>query len=91
MKLSNQVKSISYLKANTAEIMRNLAEGGEPLYITQNGEATGVIQDIKSYEKTLETMALLKVLALGSRQIEAGQVEPAGEVIERLRNRQEQS
>ena len=35
-----------------------------------------------------ETVALLKMLALGNRQIEAGQVQPAGEVIARLRKRQ---
>ena len=65
MKLSNQIKPISYLKAHAAEIVRQLAEQREPLVITQNGEAKVVIQDIESYEQTLETMALLKILALG--------------------------
>lgn len=85
MKLSSQIKPISYLKAHAAEIVRNLGERGEPLIITQNGEAKVVIQDIESYEQTQETMALLKVLALGSRQIEEGKVQPAGDVIKRMR------
>ena len=34
-----------------------------------------------------ETLALLKMLALGNRQIEAGQVQPAADVIARLRER----
>jgi prevent-host-death family protein len=46
MKYSDQIKSISYLKANTAEILRRLAERGEPLVITQNGVAKAVVQDI---------------------------------------------
>ena len=46
-----------------------------------------VLQDIDSFEKTQKTMALLKILALGNRQIEAGQVEPAADVIARLRAR----
>ncbi|MFV1985618.1 MAG: type II toxin-antitoxin system Phd/YefM family antitoxin [Thiohalomonadales bacterium] len=87
MKLSNQIKPISYLKAHTAEIVRNLSSQGEPLVITQNGEAKVVIQDIKSYEQTQETMALLKILALGTRQIEEGKVQPAEDVIQQLRNR----
>jgi len=87
MKLSSQIKPISYLKAHAAEIVRNLAARGEPLVITQNGEAKVVVQDIESYEQTQETMALLKILALGTRQIEDGNVQPAGDVIERLRNR----
>jgi len=86
MKLSDQIKPISYLKAHAAEVVRNLAKQGEPLIITQNGEAKVVIQDIKSYEQTQETMALLKILALGSRQIEEGKVQPAGDVIARLRD-----
>ena len=89
MKLSNQIKPISYLKAHTAEIVRKLGEQREPLVITQNGEAKVVVQDIESYEQTQETMALLKILALGMRQIEEGKVLPAEDVIRRLREGQE--
>jgi prevent-host-death family protein len=85
MKLSRQIKPISYLKAHAAEIVRNMGEQREALVITQNGEAKVVLQDIESYEQTQETMALLKTLALGNRQIEKGKVEPAAEVIKRLR------
>ena len=87
MKLSGRIKPISYLKAHAAEIVRTLGNRQEPLIITQNGEAKGVLQDIDSYEQTQETVALLKILALGSRQIETGQVQPAANVITRLRKR----
>jgi PHD/YefM family antitoxin component YafN of YafNO toxin-antitoxin module len=66
-----------------------LGDPGEPLVITQTGEAEVVIQDIKSYEQTQETMALLKILALGIRQIEEGKVQPAEDVVRRLRDRRE--
>ena len=89
MKLSSQIKPISYLKAHAAEIVRTLGDRQEPLIITQNGEAKAVIQDIDSYERMQETVALLKILALGSRQIEAGQVQPASDVIARLRERRQ--
>ena len=85
MKLSNQIKPISYLKAHAAEIVRNMGAKQEPLVITQNGEAKVVIQNIESYEQTLETMALLKIMALGNQQIEVGKVENAVDVINRLR------
>lgn len=87
MKLSRQIKPISYLKAHAAEIVRNMRDQEGPLVITQNGEAKVVLQDIESYEQTQETMALLKILALGNRQVEAGNVEPAAVVIQRLRER----
>ncbi|MGD0397895.1 MAG: type II toxin-antitoxin system Phd/YefM family antitoxin [Syntrophobacteraceae bacterium] len=87
MKLSSQIKPISYLKAHAAEIVRSLGEQGEPLVITQNGQAKVVIQDIESYEQTQETMALLKILALGAGQVEEGKVQRAADVIKGLRER----
>ena len=85
MRYSSQVKPISYLKANAAEVLLRLAEQREPLVITQNGEAKAVLQDVASYEETQETLALLKVLALGQQEAEAGKVKPIGEVVTRLR------
>jgi len=87
MKYSTQIKPISYLKAHAADVVRELAEQRQPMVITQNGEAKVVIQDVKTYEETQETLALLKILALGNRQIEEGRVRMAGEVIARLRKR----
>ena len=87
MKLSDQIKPISYLKAHAAEVVRNLSTNMQPMVITQNGEAKAVIQDIKSYEQTQETMALLKMLSLGQRQVDEGKVKPAGDVVAKLRNR----
>ena len=87
MRLSRQIKPISYLKAHAAEIIRTLGDRQELLIITQNGEAKVVIQDIASYENMQETVALLKLLAMGNRQIEAGQVQTATDVVERLRER----
>lgn len=59
------------------------------MVITQNSEAKAVVQDIRSYEQTQETLALLKILALGSRQVEAGQLQPAADVVARLREQQQ--
>lgn len=72
VKFSSQIKPISYLKSHAAEIVRNLSESREPLLITQNGEAKLVVMDVKSYEEQEQTLALLKLLALGNREIEQG-------------------
>ncbi len=85
MKMSEQIKPISYLKAHTAEIVRTLIREREPLFITQNGEAKVVIQDIESYEQTQQTMAMLKILALGNRQIEEGKIQSVTEVTHKIR------
>ena len=90
MKYSTQIKPISYLKANAAEVIRQLAAVREPLVITQNGAATAVIQDVVSFEETQETMALLKILALGNQQIEAGKTISARDAFQRMRARKVQ-
>ncbi len=85
MRYSSQIKPISYLKANAAEVLAQLSEGREPLVITQNGEAKAVIQDIASYEETQETLALLKILALGNAEVDVGKAKPVRDVVARLR------
>lgn len=90
MSLANQIKPISYLKANAAEVLLELAETREPMIITQHGEAKAVIQDVASYEQTQETLALLKILALGERQVREGKVKPFDKAIAEIRARRKQ-
>lgn len=85
MRYSSQVKPISYLKANAAEVLAQLSAQREPLVITQNGEAKAVLQDVASFEETQELLALLKILALGNQDVEAGRIKPVAEVAARLR------
>ena len=87
MRYSSQVKPISYLKANAAEVLTRLAEQREPLVITQNGEAKAVLQDVASFEETQETLALLKILALGNQDVAAGKLRPVADVVDRLRSK----
>ncbi len=87
MKYSTRIKPISYLKANAAEIVRTLAEDRSALVITQNGEAKAVMQDVATYEQTQETLALLKVLALGKREIEEARVISAAAAVRAARKK----
>lgn len=84
MRLSEQIKPISYFKDNAAKAITEMTATREPLIITQNGEATCVIQDIKSDEDVRNTLALLKIVAMGRQQIEAGKFKPAREVFARM-------
>jgi prevent-host-death family protein len=85
MRYSTQIKPISYLKSHAAEVFANLVQEREPLVITQNGEAKAVLQDVASYEQTQETLALLKVLAIGHSDVQANKLKPLGQVVKRLR------
>ena len=81
MRYSSQVKPIGYLKANAAEVLNHLAENREPLVITQNGKAKAVLQDVASFEETQETLALLKILALGQQDVEQDRIKPVADVV----------
>lgn|GEM_PF-1000531 len=74
MKLSESVKSISYLKANAAKMIEDANKNQKTFVITQNGEAKVIVQDLKAYEKTQETLALLKILSLSSKIFKAGRL-----------------
>jgi PHD/YefM family antitoxin component YafN of YafNO toxin-antitoxin module len=78
MDLATHIKPISYLKSQAADIVQDLSERREPLRITQNGEARLVVMDVHSDEA--QTLALLKILALGQREIEQDHFRPAGDV-----------
>jgi prevent-host-death family protein len=75
-----QIKPISYLKSHAAEIIKDFATNPDPLIITQNGEAKMVVLDIHAYEQQQETMALLKLIAMGNQELAQGQFQDADDV-----------
>ncbi|ATG89562.1 type II toxin-antitoxin system Phd/YefM family antitoxin [Methylomonas koyamae] len=87
MKLSENIKPISYLKANAAEVIEKLKTDHQPMVITQNGEAAMVVQSVADYEQTQETLALLKMLAQSQQALAEGKTVSSAEAFARLRER----
>jgi prevent-host-death family protein len=85
MKLSENVKPISYLKTHASEVIHEIGEKHSTYVITINGEAKVVVQDIREYEKTQESLALLKILAQSRKNLEEGKIKPARTVFSDLR------
>lgn len=86
MSLAEQIRPITYLKSSAADIVKEFAENPEPIIITQNGEAKMVVMDIHEYEKQKETMALLKLLALGRKELKEGKYSNAEQFLEEMDN-----
>jgi prevent-host-death family protein len=86
MRLDDRVRSISYLKAHAAEVLRDLARRQEPLVITQNGEARAVMLDVATFDALQETAALVKLLALADRQAREGMLQRAEDAITAFRS-----
>ena len=80
MKFSTPARPISYLKSDTDELVKRLGETREPLLLTQDGEPKLVVMDFRTYEEQEQALALLKVLALGNNEIDAGLYRPAEDV-----------
>jgi prevent-host-death family protein len=87
MKFSESVKPISYLKTHASEVIRDVAENQKTLLITHNGEAKVVIQDVKVYEQTQEALALLKILAMNSKDIKKGRSNTIDKTFKDLRKK----
>ena len=87
MRPSENIKSVSYLKAHTAEIIREINDSRQALIVTQNGEAKVVLQDVYSYEQTQESLAMLKILALSGQSIREGKVKPIAQAFADLERR----
>jgi prevent-host-death family protein len=83
MNLKDAVKPITYLKNHTAEVVRKISENGQPLVITQNGEAKVVVMDVKQYDQWRQTLAMLKIIAMGEAEIARGEVIPLKEAFQR--------
>ena len=87
MLLQESIKPISYVKAHAADIILSISESRTPIIITQNGEATAVLQDIASYEEIQESLAMLKILAMGRKDVEEGRVKPAEQAFADIREK----
>ncbi len=84
MKLIDGIKPISYFKAHASEVINDVAENKTSMIITQNGEAKVVVQDVHTYEQTQESLAMLKILALSTKNIKEGNYNDAESIFSEL-------
>jgi prevent-host-death family protein len=72
MSFKQSVKPITYLKNHTADLVRDVAQEGRAVLITQNGVARVVVMDVETYGRWRDAMALLKLVAMGEADVAAG-------------------
>lgn len=87
MKLKEAIKPISYIKTHASEVIRDVSENHKTMIVTQNGEAKVILQDIETFEKTQETMALLKILAQSQQSKAEGKGKTVKQTFKDLRKR----
>ncbi len=74
MRIMEDIRPVSYLKANTANMLFQVNETHRPVVITQNGEPRAVIQDPESYERMKAAINMMKILAAGEEDVREGRV-----------------
>jgi prevent-host-death family protein len=72
MKLESNIRPISYVKTHAAEMLEQINETQNPIVITQNGVARGVLLDTRSYQEMVDAMGILKVLSQSEHDVERG-------------------
>ena len=87
MKLSQDLKPVSYFKNNMAEVIRKLNQNQGTMIITQNGEAKAALIDIKAYEDLQETLTMLELIARGNKNLTEGRFRPADQVLDEFEER----
>lgn len=88
---SEAIKPISYLKTHASEIIRDVSNNQKTMIITQNGDAKVILQDIKLYEQTQQSLAMLKILALSNKSLKDGKIKPITDAFQDLRKRIKES
>ncbi|MCL1981348.1 MAG: type II toxin-antitoxin system Phd/YefM family antitoxin [Proteobacteria bacterium] len=80
MQFATDIKPISWLKSNAKQMLETVDETGNPMIITQNGEAKAVVMNVRAYDQMQESLALLRILADSSADVEAGRLRDSNEV-----------
>jgi prevent-host-death family protein len=72
MPRSPKIIPISDLRQDASGVIKRLSASRDPLFITQRGRAAAVMVSMKEYEHTQHELEILRLLARGERDIEAG-------------------
>jgi len=84
MNLREDIRPISYIKTNAADMLKRVNDTHNPIVITQNGEAKAELMDTESYQDMRNSLGILKLLAEGEKDIENGNVYTQDEVFNEI-------
>jgi PHD/YefM family antitoxin component YafN of YafNO toxin-antitoxin module len=85
--LKEDVKPISYIKTNAAEMIEYINNHKNPIIVTQHGEARGVLLDVESYQDMVNALSLMKLLQFSEKSIREGKVYDNDQVFSELKKR----
>jgi prevent-host-death family protein len=87
VRISEDIVPVSDFKAQAADFLRRVAETGQPLVITQNGKAAGVLLSPAEFDRLTERARFLAAVGEGLADADAGRLSDHDDVVARLRAR----
>lgn len=63
---------VTELHQNAVRVLNEVKQTSEPVFITEHGQATGVLMSLQAYERSAAERELLKQLACGEKEIHRG-------------------
>jgi len=84
LNLVNDIRPISWIKAHTAEMIKQVGDNKNPIVVTQNGEAKAVLIDVESYQELINSINIMKLVSIGDRDIQNGNTVPHDELKRRI-------
>jgi len=74
MNTKQDIRPISFVKANAANMLDQVNETHRPIIITQNGEAKAVLMDTESYDSMQNAIGILKLISMGEKDVKNGKI-----------------
>lgn len=74
LRVAQDIVPLSDFKARASELLKQLAETGAPMVITQNGRAAGVLLSPAEFDALTERARFLHAVAEGVEDVESGRV-----------------
>ncbi|MCP3931023.1 MAG: type II toxin-antitoxin system Phd/YefM family antitoxin [Bacteroidetes bacterium] len=87
MNITEDIRPVTYLKNQAADVLKQINETQRPMIITQNGEPKAVLQDPVSYENMRNAIGLLKLISQGEDDVKQGKVKSQEDVFADLEKR----
>lgn len=83
--LKEDIRPISYIKTHAADMLNYINDHKNPIIVTQNGEARGVLLDVESYQNMINALSLMKLIQISENSISEGKLHKNKDVFSELR------
>ena len=87
MNLSEDIKPISFIKTNAADMLKRVNDTHNPIIITQNGEARAVLIDTQSYQDMRNSIGLLKLVSESEKDIQNNLLQDNDDVFKEIQEK----